>query len=63
MALQLSVTDFVPEQSVGETARTLLAEIGSVVRKLLSAIFAILPDGQPYDPDRYLHQQLKASIT
>jgi transposase len=37
--------------------------IVAVGRKLLSVIFTILRNGQPYDPERYFQQQMKVSAT
>jgi transposase len=37
--------------------------IVAVGRKLLSVIFAVLRNGQSYDPERYLQQQMTVSIT
>lgn len=37
--------------------------IVAVGRELLGAIFAILRSGRPYDPERYLQQQMMVAIT
>jgi transposase len=66
--LSVTAVRWVPEyrdyyQRRLDAGKNKMKTIVAVGRKLLSTIFAILRDGQPYDPNRYQQQQMKASNT
>ena len=66
--LSVAAVRWVPEyrdyyQRRLEAGKSKMKTIVAVGRKLLSAIFAILRNGQPYDPERYSRQQMKVAAT